>query len=200
MDGQQLLPAHSQRHPAGLLADPIYGGNRDMAAWKMIGFPGARYDYRDWVERITSVIRCRRSASADHPERNVADLARATKDAGERCRSSSASDGPARFSPTSWPTAGLERRRRRARAMARHRNRFPRLAIRPTSCAIGCVTIVPAAGTGLADVPQRSQSDRAAGARVGRVHSRQRRRRRGDPLERRNLAISAQRFQSRNRG
>jgi gluconate 2-dehydrogenase gamma chain len=35
----------------GFLADPIYGGNRDMAAWKMIGFPGARYDYRDWVER-----------------------------------------------------------------------------------------------------------------------------------------------------
>jgi gluconate 2-dehydrogenase gamma chain len=22
-----------------------------MAAWKMIGFPGARYDYRDWVHR-----------------------------------------------------------------------------------------------------------------------------------------------------
>jgi gluconate 2-dehydrogenase gamma chain len=35
----------------GFLADPIYGGNRNMAAWKMIGFPGARYDYRDWVER-----------------------------------------------------------------------------------------------------------------------------------------------------
>ena len=35
----------------GFLADPVYGGNRDMAAWKMIGFPGARYDYRDWVER-----------------------------------------------------------------------------------------------------------------------------------------------------
>jgi gluconate 2-dehydrogenase gamma chain len=34
----------------GFLADPVYGGNRDMAAWKMIGFPGARYDYRDWVE------------------------------------------------------------------------------------------------------------------------------------------------------
>jgi gluconate 2-dehydrogenase gamma chain len=25
----------------GYLSDPIYGGNRDMAAWKMIGFPGA---------------------------------------------------------------------------------------------------------------------------------------------------------------
>ena len=35
----------------GFFADPIYGGNRDMAAWKMIGFPGAQYDYRDWVER-----------------------------------------------------------------------------------------------------------------------------------------------------
>jgi gluconate 2-dehydrogenase gamma chain len=35
----------------GFFADPIYGGNRDMAAWKMIGFPGARYNYLDWVGR-----------------------------------------------------------------------------------------------------------------------------------------------------
>ena len=35
----------------GFLADPIYGGNRNMAAWKMIGFPGAHYDYRDWIDR-----------------------------------------------------------------------------------------------------------------------------------------------------
>lgn len=35
----------------GFFADPIYGGNKDMVAWKMIGFPGARYDYSDWVER-----------------------------------------------------------------------------------------------------------------------------------------------------
>ena len=35
----------------GFFADPVYGGNRDMVSWKMIGFPGARYDYRDWVER-----------------------------------------------------------------------------------------------------------------------------------------------------
>ncbi len=34
----------------GFFADPIYGGNRDMVGWKMIGFPGARYDYRDWVD------------------------------------------------------------------------------------------------------------------------------------------------------
>jgi gluconate 2-dehydrogenase gamma chain len=35
----------------GFFADPVYGGNRDLVGWKMIGFPGARYDYRDWVER-----------------------------------------------------------------------------------------------------------------------------------------------------
>jgi gluconate 2-dehydrogenase gamma chain len=33
----------------GFFADPLYGGNRDMAGWKLIGFPGARYDYRDYI-------------------------------------------------------------------------------------------------------------------------------------------------------
>ena len=36
---------------SGYFADPIYGGNRDMGGWKMIGFPGARYDYRDHVAK-----------------------------------------------------------------------------------------------------------------------------------------------------
>jgi gluconate 2-dehydrogenase gamma chain len=35
----------------GYFADPIYGGNRDMTAWRMIGFPGARYDLRSYVSR-----------------------------------------------------------------------------------------------------------------------------------------------------
>lgn len=35
----------------GFFADPLHGGNRDMVAWKMIGFPGARYNYLDWIER-----------------------------------------------------------------------------------------------------------------------------------------------------
>ena len=35
----------------GFFADPIYGGNKDMVGWKLIGFPGARYDYRDFVAR-----------------------------------------------------------------------------------------------------------------------------------------------------
>lgn len=35
----------------GYFADPCYGGNKDMAGWKMIGFPGARYDYRAYADR-----------------------------------------------------------------------------------------------------------------------------------------------------
>jgi gluconate 2-dehydrogenase gamma chain len=33
----------------GYFADPMYGGNRGMGAWKMIGFPGARADFKDWA-------------------------------------------------------------------------------------------------------------------------------------------------------
>jgi gluconate 2-dehydrogenase gamma chain len=33
----------------GYFADPAYGGNKGMGSWKMIGYPGARADYLDWV-------------------------------------------------------------------------------------------------------------------------------------------------------
>jgi gluconate 2-dehydrogenase gamma chain len=33
----------------GYLADPIHGGNRNLGSWRMIGFPGARADFLDWV-------------------------------------------------------------------------------------------------------------------------------------------------------
>lgn len=35
----------------GYLSDPMYGGNRDMVGWKLIGFPGARYDYRPYIHK-----------------------------------------------------------------------------------------------------------------------------------------------------
>ncbi|AVD89939.1 gluconate 2-dehydrogenase subunit 3 family protein [Pseudomonas sp. SWI44] len=35
----------------GFFADPLYGGNKNMASWKMIGFPGARYDFRDLIAK-----------------------------------------------------------------------------------------------------------------------------------------------------
>jgi gluconate 2-dehydrogenase gamma chain len=33
----------------GYFADPVYGGNKDMCGWKLVGFPGVRYDYRDVI-------------------------------------------------------------------------------------------------------------------------------------------------------
>jgi gluconate 2-dehydrogenase gamma chain len=35
----------------GYFADPVYGGNRDMAVWKMIGFPGAYADFYEYVDK-----------------------------------------------------------------------------------------------------------------------------------------------------
>jgi gluconate 2-dehydrogenase gamma chain len=35
----------------GFFSDPVYGGNRDMASWKMIGFPGAYASFYDMVDR-----------------------------------------------------------------------------------------------------------------------------------------------------
>jgi gluconate 2-dehydrogenase gamma chain len=35
----------------GYFSDPAYGGNKDMAAWEMIGFPGAYADYYELVDQ-----------------------------------------------------------------------------------------------------------------------------------------------------
>jgi len=51
VNAQAFFELMLQNAREGYLADPIYGGNRDMAGWKMIGFPGARYDYRPYVDR-----------------------------------------------------------------------------------------------------------------------------------------------------
>jgi gluconate 2-dehydrogenase gamma chain len=40
-----------QNTKEGYLSDPIHGGNKNAASWAMIGFPGARADYADWVGR-----------------------------------------------------------------------------------------------------------------------------------------------------
>jgi gluconate 2-dehydrogenase gamma chain len=35
----------------GFFSDPVYGGNRDMTAWRMVGFPGAYASYYELVDR-----------------------------------------------------------------------------------------------------------------------------------------------------
>jgi gluconate 2-dehydrogenase gamma chain len=58
--GQQSLngvPAHTFFESLlgltieGFFADPIYGGNKDMVSWKMIGFPGAYASYYHLVDQ-----------------------------------------------------------------------------------------------------------------------------------------------------
>jgi gluconate 2-dehydrogenase gamma chain len=61
---KQLLKDTQQ----GFFADPLYGGNRGMVGWKMIGFPGARYDYREWVDRHNEPYPHPPIGIADHPE------------------------------------------------------------------------------------------------------------------------------------
>jgi gluconate 2-dehydrogenase gamma chain len=51
VDAKAFFAMLLQNTKEGYLSDPIYGGNKDMAAWKMIGFPGAHYDYSEWVSR-----------------------------------------------------------------------------------------------------------------------------------------------------
>lgn len=51
VSGRGFFDLLVQNTQEGFFSDPIYGGNKNLIAWKMIGFPGARYDYRDWVKR-----------------------------------------------------------------------------------------------------------------------------------------------------
>ena len=51
VDSKSFFAMLLQNTKEGYFSDPIYGGNKDMAAWKMIGFPGAHYDYKEWVTR-----------------------------------------------------------------------------------------------------------------------------------------------------
>jgi len=51
----------------GFFSDPIYGGNRDMAGWKMVGYPGLPATYRE-------EIRTYFGKKYDKPPRSIADF------------------------------------------------------------------------------------------------------------------------------
>jgi len=51
----------------GFFADPIYGGNRDMASWKMVGYPGLPATYRDDIKKYFG-------KKYDKPPRSIADF------------------------------------------------------------------------------------------------------------------------------
>jgi gluconate 2-dehydrogenase gamma chain len=51
----------------GFFADPIYGGNRDMASWKMIGYPGLPATYREDIRKYFG-------KKYDKPPHSIADF------------------------------------------------------------------------------------------------------------------------------
>jgi gluconate 2-dehydrogenase gamma chain len=51
VSGKSFFGFLLQNTREGYLSDPIHGGNRNMESWKMIGFPGARADFLDWVDK-----------------------------------------------------------------------------------------------------------------------------------------------------
>jgi gluconate 2-dehydrogenase gamma chain len=51
----------------GFFADPMYGGNRDMAAWKMVGYPGLPATYREEIKTYFN-------KKYDKPPRSIADF------------------------------------------------------------------------------------------------------------------------------
>jgi gluconate 2-dehydrogenase gamma chain len=50
LNGREFFDALLNLVMEGFLADPIYGGNKDKAAWKMIGFPGLPAVYANLID------------------------------------------------------------------------------------------------------------------------------------------------------
>ena len=51
-EAREFFDALLQIVMEGFFADPYYGGNRDMAGWKMIGYPGLPADYQHAMEHF----------------------------------------------------------------------------------------------------------------------------------------------------
>ena len=51
----------------GFFADPMYGGNRNMAAWKMVGYPGLPATYREEIKTYFG-------KKYDQPPQSIADF------------------------------------------------------------------------------------------------------------------------------
>jgi gluconate 2-dehydrogenase gamma chain len=51
----------------GFFADPMYGGNRNMAAWKMVGYPGLPATYREEIKTYFG-------KKFDRPPQSIADF------------------------------------------------------------------------------------------------------------------------------
>ncbi|MFN0262246.1 gluconate 2-dehydrogenase subunit 3 family protein [Tepidamorphus sp. 3E244] len=68
VDGKTFFDMLWQNTREGYFGDPVYGGNRDMAGWRMLGFPGARYDYRPWIDHNGQPVKLDPVSVAGYPQ------------------------------------------------------------------------------------------------------------------------------------
>ena len=66
-NGKQFFEALLRITMEGFFADPIYGGNRGMAAWRMVGYPGLPATYREDIKTYFG-------KKYDKPPRSIADF------------------------------------------------------------------------------------------------------------------------------
>jgi len=67
IDGKAFFELLLQNTKEGFFADPVYGGNRDMAGWKMVGYPGLPATYREDIKTYFG-------KKYDKPPRSIADF------------------------------------------------------------------------------------------------------------------------------
>ncbi len=49
----ELLRSHVLE---GVFGEPIYGGNRDLVGWRLVGFPGQQFGYSDpYIDRVVDL-------------------------------------------------------------------------------------------------------------------------------------------------
>ncbi len=66
-DGKRFFEALYQSAMEGFFADPVYGGNRDKASWKMVGYPGLPATYASKAEEY-------RGKKVTLPPQSIADF------------------------------------------------------------------------------------------------------------------------------
>ena len=133
VDSKSFFAMLLQNTKEGYFSDPIYGGNKDMGAWKMIGFPGAHYDYKEWVTRHGERVPYPHGR-LQGPSRLDGELNHDHHPQTRRC-----SVGGLRLDRRHHGPAALRRRLERggagARSVARHAPPISRPDLRRTSCA-----------------------------------------------------------------
>ncbi|MCY7417866.1 MAG: gluconate 2-dehydrogenase subunit 3 family protein [Chloroflexi bacterium] len=61
----ELARAHTLE---GMFSDPVHGGNRDLAGWKLLGYPGAQPSYSHAEQQLDApIVRDRIFTASDYP-------------------------------------------------------------------------------------------------------------------------------------